>query len=172
MIVAKVALAELAGVGGLLAVQQIQWVNTAMNVVGLIGLLVGLYSVPKAFKASTMKAELEEKDRIIKGRSELAQVAEAELGKVREKCAELGVALDEERAARAAADARYEEQSRYTAGPALEAIQELMQRQERENNRRHREMLLALRALRALRPGADLEEDEAEMRADALHPDE
>lgn len=151
LIVLKLAAVELVSAVGLVAASQIQLLNTALNVFGVIAFLLMLWLAPRAFKAKGMEAELAEKDRTIKSRTEAMEVAEDLTEQAKEKSAELGTMLDEARHEASAWQARYDEQARYTAGPALQAITGLLERSEQEAARRHKEMLLALRALRSNR---------------------
>lgn len=151
VIVLKLAAAELVASAGLVAATQIQLVNTALNVCGVMAFLLMLWLAPKAFKARTMEAELAEKDRTIKSRTEAMEVADDLAQQAKDKSAELGLLLDESRHEASQWQARYDEQARYTAGPALQAITALLERSEQEASRRHKEMLLALRALRSNR---------------------
>lgn len=151
LIVLKLAIFELAASVGVVAATQIQLLNTALNVCGVIAFMLMLWLAPRAFKAKTMEAELAEKDRTIKSRTEAMEVAEDLAQQSKDKSAELGASLDESRHEASAWQARYDEQARYTAGPALQAITGLLERSEQEAARRHKEMLLALRALRSNR---------------------
>lgn len=128
-------------------------VNVVLNFVSLAILVAGLMLAPRAFRAKKVEGELKEKDRIIDGHKQLAELKEAEAEAAKEKQAELGNMLDEARSEAAAWQARYQEQSQYTAAPALEAIRDLMVENSAESERRHKETLLVLRSLRALIPG-------------------
>lgn len=148
----------IASVALLVAAMAAEWkpppfLNVSLNVITVIGLLGGLVVAVKAFRSKTMEGELKERDRIVQMRTQLAEAAEAARDSAAGKAAELGGLLDTARSDAAAWQARYEEQSNYTAGPALEAIEKLLSRNNEESERRHREMLLALRALRQLVPG-------------------
>lgn len=129
------------------------YVNVALNFASLVILVAGIFLAPRALKAKRQEAELREKDRLIEGHHRLASMKEEEADAFREKSAELGAALDEARSEASAWQARYQEQSQYTAAPALEAIRTLLEQSEKAAAHRHTEMLMVLRALRALVPG-------------------
>lgn len=159
MIALKVALVELAASAGIFAASQIQLVNTALNIFGVLAFLLTLWLAPRAFKAKTMEAELTEKDRTIKSRTEAMDVAEDLAQQSRDKAAELGGMLDDARHVASQWQARYEEQEKYTAGPALQTITQLMEQGEKAAGRRHKEMLLALRALGSNRVSPSPDDD-------------
>lgn len=129
------------------------YLNVALNFATLLVIVAGLFMAPRALRAKRLEALLAEKDKISVTHQQLAEAKEAEAQAAREKSAELGAALDEARSEAAAWQARYQEQSQYTAAPALEAIRELMEQNSVESERRHKETLLVLRSLRALIPG-------------------
>lgn len=149
-----IVLGLLAAVRWMLATDNLPYVNTILNFASLAILLAGVIIAPRAFRARAAEAQLKEKDRIIETRTQLAQAAEESAQLAKDKAAELGAMLDHSREDAATWKARYDEQSQYTAAPALDAIQKLMERSEEEAKRRHREMLLTLRALRHLVPGS------------------
>jgi hypothetical protein len=134
-------------------------VNVILNFVSLVVLIGGALFAPRVFRAKTAEALLAERDKIISGHKQLLELREEETGAAREKLAELGAILDETRSTAASWEARYTEQARYTAGPALEMIQKLLTNNDLEAERRHRELLLALRAFASKRiviePGPD-----------------
>lgn len=129
------------------------YVNVALNFASLAILVAGVFVAPRAFRAKRQEAQLQEKDRLIHGHQQLAALKEEEADAFREKAAELGAALDDARSEASAWQARYQEQSQYTAAPALDAIRQLMEQNSVESERRHKETLLVLRSLRALIPG-------------------
>lgn len=131
------------------------YVNVVLNLLSLVALVGGLVMAPRAFRAKRVEGELAQMQRLIEGHKSMAELKEEEATAAREKAAELGGLLDSERTAAAGWQARYEEQSQYTAAPALEAIRRLMEDNALESERRHRETLLVLRSLRALIPGSD-----------------
>lgn len=130
------------------------YVNVALNFASLAILVAGAFFAPRALRAKRQEAQLLEKDTLIRGHQQLAELKEQEANSFREKAAELGAALDESRSEAAAWQARYQEQSQYTAAPALETIHDLMKHANDEAERRHKETLMVLRALRALAPRA------------------
>lgn len=154
-----------AALGALLAVDMVtiaasvadnpNYVNVALNFASLTILIAGVFLAPRALRAKRQEAQLQEKDRLINGHKQLAELREEEAAAAKAKSAELGAALDEARSDASAWQARYQEQAQYTAAPALEAIRELMEQNNTESERRHTETLLVLRSLRALIPTAD-----------------
>lgn len=129
------------------------YVNVALNFASLAILVAGVFIAPRALRAKRQEAQLQEKNRLIDGHKQMADLKTEEADTYRTKAAELGSLLDEARSEASAWQARYQEQSQYTAAPALEAIRELMEQNSTESERRHKETLLVLRSLRALIPG-------------------
>lgn len=123
--------------------------NVASITVLIGGLILGALLAPRAFRARALEAEIHEKDAIIATRKEMADTREEEANIARAKSAELGGLLDSARSEAAAWQARYEEQSQYTAPAALDTITQLLKHGDREAERRHLEMLAALQHLRA-----------------------
>lgn len=122
-------------------------VNVVLNFASLGVLVLGLWFAPRAFRAKAAEALLAERDTIISGHKQLLELREEEAHAAKDKSAELGGMLDEMRTTAAAWEARYAEQSKYTAQPALETIQKLLKSNNEEAERRHTELLFALRAL-------------------------
>ena len=122
-------------------------VNVVLNFASLAVLLMGLWIAPRAFRAKAAEAQIAERDKIISGHKQLAELKEQEADAMREKAAEIGGRLDQAQAEATAWKARYEEQQRYTAQPALETITKLLEHNNTEAERRHTELLFALRAL-------------------------
>lgn len=125
--------------------------NLAFNMFTLAALVVGGLISVKTFSPKRAAAVAEEKDLVIATHVQTIEALrqrdlarESELSHVRGKATKA-----EERMISAAREAsvwrgRYEEQQQYTAGPALQTIQQMIEAQQNESERRHKELIKAL----------------------------
>lgn len=125
--------------------------NLALNALMVLLLVVAGGVTVKTFSPRRAAAVAAEKDLIISTHMQTIEALrqrdaarENEIGHLRGKGSKL-----EERMIQAAREAsvwrgRYEEQNQYTAGPALQTIQQMIETQEKDSERRHREMITAL----------------------------
>lgn len=150
-------LLKVAAVGGAasllpIAVSPIPDANMALNLVMVVVLLFG---APRFFRASRAEAAMQEKDRTIETYEQSVTAdrtrmegLERDLTKIRERRDELEERNSKLSEVAAGFQARYEEQSRYTAKEALETLTRLLEHQEGESERRHTEMLELLSSVR------------------------
>lgn len=126
-------------------------VNVATLVVGLV--LAGVFG-PRAFKAKQASADLAEKDRTIETHKQTitametaAVVRDRECERWRTQAAEAIEKARVKSEIAAGFQARYEEQSKYTAKEALRTLEQAMVHQSNESERRHVELMEAMRSM-------------------------
>jgi len=120
------------------------YVNVVLNFASLAILVGGLFLAPKALRARSAQSQLAEKDQIISTANQLRLLKEEELRTCKDRMRDIGFELDAAQRDHALWRGRYEEQQKYTAQPALEAITKLLETTNQQNERRHQEMLAAL----------------------------
>lgn len=118
--------------------------NVVLNFASLAILVAGIVLAPRAFRAKALQAALAEKDQVIATKLQLAEARDAEIAQQKERLRDMGFQLDACQHDAALWRGRYEEQSQYTAEPALEAIKLLLENTNTQAERRHTEMLAAL----------------------------
>jgi hypothetical protein len=118
--------------------------NTWLNIVGLVAL--GLFSVPflrsrrKDGIIAEQKQTIDSKDALLLTRTEERDECQQRVRQIEQGAGHLKEEL-------ARMEARYEEQSNYTAQGALEAVMQLVEQGDRNQERRHKELMGTLHVL-------------------------
>lgn len=124
--------------------------NLFLNLLTVALALTALYAVPRALTAGRQKAELEQKDNIIETREQDNRSLRDRQHTLAEELAECKMNLRRSESAADTWQARYEEQSKYTAEQALTTIQQLIDNGNVEAERRHAEVMASLTNIGAL----------------------
>jgi hypothetical protein len=118
--------------------------NTWLNIIALVAL--GLFSVPflrsrrKDGIIAEQKQTIDSKDALLLTRTEERDECQQRVRQIEQGAGHLKEEL-------ARMEARYDEQSHYTAQGALEAVMKLVEQGDRNQERRHKELMGALHVL-------------------------
>lgn len=124
--------------------------NLFLNIVTVALALTALYAVPKALTATRQKAELEAKDGTINTREQDNRALRDHVSTLAADLAECKLAARKAESDMETWQARYEEQSKYTAPEALVTIEKLIDSGNTEAERRHTEIMASLSNIGAL----------------------
>lgn len=117
-------------------------VNTVLNVA--MFLLVAVVAVP-VLRSKRKDGIIDEQAKVIESHERRINALEQDLKGAQDRANEVSVALAEANNRAAAAEARYEEQLKYTARPAVEQFERMLLDHQRGVQERHELMIEALK---------------------------
>ena len=124
--------------------------NLLLNIITLALALVAFVAVPRALTATRQKAELAAKDQTINTREQDNRALRDHQETLSTELAECKLAARRAESDAKTWQARYDEQSKYTAEPALQTINQLIASGNSEAERRHAEVMASLSNIGAL----------------------